>query len=87
MIEKAYDLICERRIERISEDAYNVVGIHGTYIVVRGNDGSITCSCPGFLTKKRCSHSLAVMMLMHPALLMSIKKSVEKEKRRQKTKR
>lgn len=87
MIEKAYELICERRIEQISEDAYNVVGMHGTYIVVKGVNGSITCNCPGFLAKRRCSHSLAVMMLMRPALLMSIKREIEREGRKRKTKR
>lgn len=86
MIEKAYELIRDRRVEQISEDTYNVVGIHGTYTVVRGTDGTVSCNCPGFLTKRRCSHSLAVMMLMQPALLMSIKREMDRE-RRQKTKR
>jgi len=86
MIKKAYELICNRRVEQIDEDIYNVVGMHGTYTVVRGADGSITCSCPGFLAKKRCSHSLAVMMLIQPKLLMRIKREIEREEGR-KTKR
>ncbi|MEM2352524.1 MAG: hypothetical protein QXT26_08970 [Thermoproteota archaeon] len=84
MIEKAYELIRDRRIEQISEDTYNVVGLHGTYIVVKGVDGSVSCNCPGFLTKKRCSHSLAVIMLMQPALLMGIKREMERQKRKTK---
>ncbi|MEM1562336.1 MAG: hypothetical protein QXE73_02875 [Candidatus Bathyarchaeia archaeon] len=87
MIKKAYELICGRRIERIDEDTFNVIGVHGTYTVVRGVDGSISCSCAGFLTRKRCSHSLAVMMLTQPALLMSVKREIERERRRQKSKR
>ncbi|MEM2321252.1 MAG: SWIM zinc finger family protein [Candidatus Bathyarchaeia archaeon] len=87
MIEKAYELIRDRRIEQISEDTFNVVGIHGTYTVVRGVNGTVTCSCPGFLTKRRCSHSLAVIILMQPALLKSVGKEIERERRRRKSKR
>jgi len=81
MIEKAYNLIKEGRIEQISDDAYNVVGEHGTYIVIRKIDGSVTCKCPGFITKKKCSHSLAVIMLNQPALLRSIKREVERSEK------
>ncbi|MEM3955843.1 MAG: SWIM zinc finger family protein [Candidatus Bathyarchaeia archaeon] len=84
MIKKAYELICDRRIEQISDDTYNVIGMHGTYTVVKGSDGSITCSCPGFLTKKKCSHSLAVMMLMQPRLLAGVKREIEREERKAK---
>lgn len=87
MIEKAYELIRDRRIEQISEDTFNVVGMHGTYTVVRGVDGSVTCNCPGFLNKRRCSHSLAVMMLMRPALLRSIRREMEGKRERWKSKR
>ncbi len=81
MIEKAYNLIKGRRIEQISDGVYNVVGEHGTYIVVRKIDGSVTCNCPGFATKKKCSHSLAVMMLNQPALLASIKREAGRSER------
>jgi len=69
MIAKARRLIESGRVERIDDDLFNVIGDHGTYTVVRRVDGTITCNCPGFTTKKRCSHSLAVMMLTQPRLL------------------
>ncbi|MEM2915676.1 MAG: SWIM zinc finger family protein [Candidatus Bathyarchaeia archaeon] len=87
IIEKAYELIRGRRIEQISEDSYNVIGDHGTYIVTRKIDGTVTCNCPGFLSKKRCSHSLAVIMLNQPSLLKSIKREIERKERGQKAKR
>ncbi len=86
MIEKAYELIRGRRIEEISDGVYNVIGEHGTYIVVRNIDGSVTCNCPGFTSKRRCSHSLAVMMLNQPILLKSIKREIEREEKLRKTK-
>ena len=86
MIEKAYELIRGRRIEEISDGVYNVIGEHGTYIVVRNIDGSVTCNCPGFTSKRRCSHSLAVMMLNQPVLLKSIKREIEKWEKLRKTK-
>jgi len=87
MIEKAYDLIRGRRIEQIESGVYNVVGEHGTYTVVRNLDGSVTCNCLGFVRKKKCSHSLAVIMLNQPALLMGIRREIEKEKKLRETKR
>lgn len=91
MIRKAYELIRKRRIEQIGDGVYNVIGEHGTYIVVRSIDGSVTCNCPGFMSKKRCSHSLAVLMLNQPVLLKSIKMEIEKTekqaRKRLKTKR
>jgi len=63
MIEKAYKLLRGKRIEQIGEGLYNVVGDHGTYTVARKMDGTVTCNCPGFISKNRCSHSLAVLML------------------------
>ncbi|MEM1581945.1 MAG: SWIM zinc finger family protein [Candidatus Bathyarchaeia archaeon] len=86
MIEKAYDLIRGRRIEQINDGVYNVVGEHGTYTVVKNLDGSVTCNCPGFISKKRCSHSLAVMMLNQPVLLKSVKREIDRENRWRKTK-
>jgi len=86
MIEKAYELIRGGRIEEIGDGVYNVIGEHGTYIVVRSIDGSVTCNCPGFTSKRRCSHSLAVMMLNQPVLLKSIKREIERKEKLRKTK-
>jgi len=63
MIEKAYRLLEGGRVEEIGEGLYNVVGDHGTYTVVLGVDGRVTCSCLGFARRRRCSHSLAVLLL------------------------
>lgn len=63
MIEKAWRLIESGRVERISEDSWSVVGDHGTYTVARDYKGRVTCNCPGFRSKKRCSHSTAVIIL------------------------
>ncbi|MCX8171288.1 MAG: hypothetical protein N3E47_04890 [Candidatus Bathyarchaeota archaeon] len=87
IIEKAYQLIYRRRVEQIEEGVYNVVGEHGTYTVVRGLDGSITCNCLGFASRKKCSHSLAVIMLSNPHLLRSIERELRKEDRWRKAKR
>ncbi|MDH5438993.1 MAG: SWIM zinc finger domain-containing protein [Candidatus Bathyarchaeota archaeon] len=62
MIEKARKLIRSGRIEYTGDGLYNVIGDHGTYTVARKIDGTVTCSCPGFIEKKRCSHSLAVIL-------------------------
>lgn len=84
MIRKAYELICKKRIEEIGDGIYNVIGGHGTYTVVRGVNGSIACNCPGFISKKRCSHSLAVLMLNQPLLFKSIKMEIERATKRTK---
>jgi hypothetical protein len=78
MIEKAYDLIQKRRVEPIGDELYNVVGEHGTYTVARKIDGTVNCSCPGFVRRGRCSHSLAVLMLSQPSLLKSVEKEISK---------
>lgn len=62
MIKKARKLIQRSRVEYIGDGFYNVVGDHGTYTVARKIDGTVMCNCPGFNRKKRCSHSLAVML-------------------------
>lgn len=87
IIEKAYYLIYGRRVEQIEEGIYNVVGEHGTYTVVRSLDGSITCNCPGFASRKKCSHSLAVILLNNPHLLRSIEKELKREEKGRKAKR
>jgi hypothetical protein len=62
MIEKARRLIRSGRIEYTGDGLYNVIGDHGTYTLARKIDGTVSCSCPGFIKKKRCSHSLAVIL-------------------------
>jgi len=78
MIEKAYELVQSRRVEQVSEGVYNVVGDHGTYTVARKIDGTISCTCPGFIRRKRCSHSLAVLLIQKPDLLKTIKDQISK---------
>ena len=78
MFEKAYDLVQKRRVEQIDRGLYNVVGDHGTYTVAQRIDGTVNCSCPGFVRRRRCSHSLAVLMLNQPSLLRSIEREISK---------
>ena len=63
MVEKARKLLESGKVERLDIGLFNVVGDHGTYIVVQSYDGKISCNCPGFVNKGRCSHSAAVNML------------------------
>jgi len=63
LFEKARKLAESGRIEFLGNGVYNVVGDHGTYIVAEDFGGNLSCNCQGFLTKHRCSHSLAVMLL------------------------
>jgi hypothetical protein len=79
MIEKAYDLMQKGRVECISEETYNIIGDHGTYTVAHKINGTVNCNCPGFISRKRCSHSLAVLMLTQPAILKSIKEQIRKK--------
>ena len=78
MIEKAYELVQKRRVEEVSEGVYNVVGEHGTYLVARRINGTISCTCPGFIRRGRCSHSLAVLLIHKPDLLRSIKREIDR---------
>lgn len=78
MIEKAYDLMQKRRVEQIGQGVYNVVGEHGTYTVAQKIDGIVNCNCPGFVRRRRCSHSLAVLMLNQPSLMRAIEREIEK---------
>ena len=78
MFEKAYGLLQKKRVEQIDQGLYNVVGDHGTYAVARRIDGTVNCSCPGFVRRRRCSHSLAVLMLNQPSLLRSIEREIGK---------
>ena len=59
MIDKALRLLKSGRVERLEGDSYNVIGNHGTYNVV-ARDGKVMCTCPGFQSRGRCSHSSAV---------------------------
>jgi hypothetical protein len=63
LFDKARKLADSARIEFLGNGVYNVVGDHGTYTVAEDHTGRVSCNCQGFLTKKRCSHALAVMLL------------------------
>jgi hypothetical protein len=63
LLEKAKRLVESRRVESLSVGVYNVIGDHGTYTVVQDYTGKLSCSCPGFLKKSRCSHVTAVVIL------------------------
>ena len=63
MIEKVRRLVEAGRVERIGPNRFNVVGDHGTYNVVQAPDGRISCSCPGFRSRGRCSNSAAVVIM------------------------
>lgn len=73
MVEKAVRLVEGRRIERISDDKYNVIGDHGTYTVTVSQDGEVSCTCPGFRSKGMCSHSAAIIILNNPSIYKAMK--------------
>jgi len=87
MIEKAYELVQKRRVEQVGEGVYNVVGDHGTYTVAKKINGAISCTCPGFIRRGRCSHSLAVLLIQKPNLLKSIERQIDKSAERKKSRR
>ena len=62
---KARKLVRNGRVERLDGERFNVIGDHGTYNVVRTPDGGFSCTCPGFRDKGRCSHSIAVNIMLH----------------------
>lgn len=62
LFEKACKLAESGRVEFLGNGVYNVVGDHGTYVVAEDFAGNLSCNCQGFLTKKRCSHVVAVML-------------------------
>lgn len=64
LFEKAKRLVESRRVEPLGQGVYNVIGDHGTYTVVQDHTGKWSCSCPGFLSKAKCSHVTAVMLLI-----------------------
>ena len=63
LFEKAQRLVTSGRVEALGGGVYNVVGDHGTYTVVQDYTGKLSCSCPGFMQKAKCSHAIAVMLL------------------------
>jgi hypothetical protein len=63
LLEKARKLAESGRVEALGNNVYNVIGDHGTYTVAQDHTGKISCNCPGFLQKGRCSHATAVLLL------------------------
>ena len=63
LIEKARRLVESHRVESLGQGIYNVIGDHGTYTVVQNYAGKLSCSCPGFMNKAKCSHVEAVIIL------------------------
>ena len=63
LFDKARKLADSGRVEFLGNGVYNVVGDHGTYTVAQDFTGKLSCNCQGFLTKKQCSHAVAVMLL------------------------
>ncbi len=62
LIKKAKKLLKSGRVESLGGGKYNVVGDHGTYIVIKNYKGMVSCNCLGFLRRKKCSHSTAVLL-------------------------
>ena len=62
LVDKAEKILKSGRVESLGGGKFNVVGDHGTYIVIRNYDGTVSCNCIGFLRRKRCSHSMAVIL-------------------------
>jgi hypothetical protein len=63
IFEKARKLVESRRVEHLGQGTYNVIGDHGTYTVVQDYTGKVSCNCPGFMTRRKCSHATAVIIL------------------------
>jgi predicted nucleic acid-binding Zn finger protein len=63
LFEKAKKLVESHRVEALGQGVYNVIGDHGTYIVAQDYTGKWSCTCPGFMSKGKCSHIVAVMLL------------------------
>jgi hypothetical protein len=66
LFEKAEKLLKSRRVEPLGQGIYNVIGDHGTYTVAQDNRGNVSCDCPGFMEKRKCSHAVAVIILTTP---------------------
>jgi len=63
VFEKVRKLVESRRVEPLGQGTYNVIGDHGTYTVVQDYTGKVSCNCPGFMTRRKCSHATAVIIL------------------------
>jgi uncharacterized Zn finger protein len=63
LIKKARKLAETGRVEALAIGVYNVIGDHGTYTVAQDHTGKLSCNCPGYLQKHKCSHITAVMLL------------------------
>ncbi|MEM2925946.1 MAG: SWIM zinc finger family protein [Candidatus Bathyarchaeia archaeon] len=63
MVDKADKLLRQKRVAPLDGGRYNVIGDHGTYLVQVSPNGSLSCNCPGFQSKRRCSHVAAVLIL------------------------
>jgi predicted nucleic acid-binding Zn finger protein len=63
LFEKAKKLVESHRVESLGQGIYSVIGDHGTYTVVQDYTGKLSCSCPGFMNKAKCSHVEAVILL------------------------
>ncbi len=63
LFEKALKLANSGRVEFLDNNVYNVIGDHGTYTVALDYTGKLSCNCPGFLQKGKCSHATAVMII------------------------
>ena len=63
LYEKAKRLVESGRVESLGQGVFNVIGDHGTYTVAQDHTGKWSCTCPGFLSKTKCSHVAAVMLL------------------------
>ena len=62
LFEKAKRLVESHRVESLSQGVYNIIGDHGTYTVVQNYTGKLSCNCPGFMKKEKCSHVAAVIL-------------------------
>ncbi len=49
LVQKAENLLNSGRVESLGGGKFNVVGDHGTYIVVQNYDRKVSCNCLGFL--------------------------------------
>ena len=62
ILSKAEWLVEERRVKRIGEDEWIVIGVRGKHVVRRGATGYLYCNCKGFQACGTCSHTVAVFL-------------------------
>ncbi len=75
LLEKAERLLKSHRVEFIGQGTYNVIGDHGTYLVVQDYTGRVSCNCLGFMKNGKCSHATAVILLAMPQGKKRLKQS------------